>query len=471
MIKLKYFFKNSRVIFAGILILAFLLRLFNLGQSFWLDEAAQVIESSRPLINQLEIGADFHPPLYHILLHFWLYGGTSEIWIRFLSVMIGVGVVFMTYKVSSVLFSRNISLISASLAAISPYLIWYSQEARPYILFVFLSLVSTHFLLVKKWKLYAITSLLTLYSLYFAPFLLLTHVAYIYFFEKKLFNKILIAQFFSYSFFVPWLPFFKRQLEVGTQGIFQGWQNVVSFTPFKAIPLTFAKFIFGHGSVENNLLYGLIIVPITLIFLFSILKLAAKREGKIISLFFSLPLLISIIVTVFVPILAPQRLLFLLPYFIIIYVAGSFRLSNLPRVLFLILFCGISIAGVIQYFNNPYTQREQWRQAVSFMEETNGAKESIALFVFPEPFAPVQWYSTKKVETLGIAPDFILKKSNLDKLASNLSQKERIYFFQYLTGLTDPQSLTIQYILKLEFQETEVKDFPGVGLVYVYDKK
>ena len=42
--------------------LGFLLRIVNLNQSFWLDEAAQVIESARPLSEQLNIAADFHPP-------------------------------------------------------------------------------------------------------------------------------------------------------------------------------------------------------------------------------------------------------------------------------------------------------------------------------------------------------------------------------------------------------------------------
>ena len=52
-----------------ILFLALILRLVNLDQSFWLDEAAQVIESSRPLNQQFNLAADFHPPLYHLFLH------------------------------------------------------------------------------------------------------------------------------------------------------------------------------------------------------------------------------------------------------------------------------------------------------------------------------------------------------------------------------------------------------------------
>ena len=43
----------------GILLVAFLIRLVGITQSFWLDEAAQMIESVRPLTQQLDIAGDF----------------------------------------------------------------------------------------------------------------------------------------------------------------------------------------------------------------------------------------------------------------------------------------------------------------------------------------------------------------------------------------------------------------------------
>ena len=62
-----------------VLILAVLIRIINLNQSLWLDEAAQVLESIRPLSEQLNIAGDFWPPLYHVTLHFWMYLGKSSI--------------------------------------------------------------------------------------------------------------------------------------------------------------------------------------------------------------------------------------------------------------------------------------------------------------------------------------------------------------------------------------------------------
>ena len=63
--------KNKRIIL--ILILATVLRLLFSNQSFWLDEGAQMIMSAKSLVFQwFGRSADFHPPLFYFLIHFWL---------------------------------------------------------------------------------------------------------------------------------------------------------------------------------------------------------------------------------------------------------------------------------------------------------------------------------------------------------------------------------------------------------------
>ena len=66
-----------RKILIGIIFTGLILRFIGLNQSFWLDEAAQVIESERVFAQQIDLASDFHTPLYHILLHFWLKIGKS----------------------------------------------------------------------------------------------------------------------------------------------------------------------------------------------------------------------------------------------------------------------------------------------------------------------------------------------------------------------------------------------------------
>ena len=51
------------------MLLALGIRLIHLSQSFWLDEAAQALESARPLTEQFELSGDFQPPLFHLLVY------------------------------------------------------------------------------------------------------------------------------------------------------------------------------------------------------------------------------------------------------------------------------------------------------------------------------------------------------------------------------------------------------------------
>lgn len=465
-----------------ILLLACLLRIVNLNQSFWLDEAAQVIESSRPLSQQLDLAADFHPPLFHLILHFWMYLGKSEVWVRLPSVLFGVGSLILLYKLARVFFGEKESLIASLFLSISPYHIWYSQEARPYMLFVFLSLLSTLMLVKKRWILYTVSLVFCLYSLYFSPFLILGHIVYIFFIEKRHYKEFLLSLFISFLIFTSWTPHFLRQLEVGTTGSFSGWSKVVSMTPFKASILTFVKFILGKTSFNSLLIYGIILTPIFILFCWSLGKMRRRRKDKAILLFFFIPFISSIFTSFFIPIIAPQRLIFLLPFFYLILARGinsihrvgvgiipPTRCKSAFRLLAILFICVVSLYGIFDYFLNPYVQREQWRQAVSFVEK-DASGDDIVLFVFPEPFAPYLWYNKGLVEAWGIAPNFILEDRDLSNLLPDILNREKIYLFQYLTGLTDPEGKSHLFLQSNQFKNTSTKDFPGVGFIYIYEK-
>src|SRR3990167_7917065 len=121
-----------------ILILAFILRVIKLNQSLWLDEAININAirglGFKDIVFNYSLG-DFHPPLYHVLLKSWmLIFPVSEIRIRMMSVILGVATIFITYKIAKALFEKKTALISAALLSTAPLHIYYSQEARMYML-------------------------------------------------------------------------------------------------------------------------------------------------------------------------------------------------------------------------------------------------------------------------------------------------------------------------------------------------
>lgn len=468
MIAIRIFLQKRRILI-GIFSLAAVLRLIHLDQSFWLDEAAQVIESSRSFWQQFHIVADFHPPLYHILLHFWMLGGTGEAWVRLLSVIFSLGTIGIVYKLGEYFDHMHAGILAAFFLTLSPYHIWYSQEARPYMAFVFFSLLATYALLERLWFWYVIAGIVSLFSLYFAPFLFLSHIVYVLLFAKKDIKKFVVCLIAISITFMPWSPYFINQLKTGTNGLFVGWQSVVSSSSAIAGLLTIAKFILGKMPLTNKFTSAIILSPMFLIFLVTAGENLKKKEGRILLSLFFVPFIASLVVSLIIPIAAPQRLLFLLPLFYLIIALGITKLRKRMKVIGTCVVIFTSILGLWYYYTNPYVQRENWRQAVTYVKESETPK-SIILFAFPEPFAPFQWYDKGTSQAFGVAPKFIVSEDDVEKLKQVVEGKDTIYFFQYLTGLTDPQNKIQRFLTQHSYREDSIKDFPGVGFIYVYKK-
>ena len=130
----------------AITLLAAVLRFYRLGhQGFWFDEGntALLVHFSPGKMLGLIPQTESTPPLYYCVAWVWArLFGYSETGLRSLSALCGVLVVPVAYGAGSKLISRRAGLIAAALAASSPLLIWYSQEARSYEMLVFLSSVS-----------------------------------------------------------------------------------------------------------------------------------------------------------------------------------------------------------------------------------------------------------------------------------------------------------------------------------------
>jgi mannosyltransferase len=133
-----------------ILALAAGLRLYGLTEeSLWLDEgftARRAHYTAGELVN--EFSHDTQTALYYFAINGWCrLFGTSEFALRFPSVLLGILTVFGTYLLARELFSSTAGLFSALVMAINPFAIFYSQEARPYALFLAASVFAVYFAL------------------------------------------------------------------------------------------------------------------------------------------------------------------------------------------------------------------------------------------------------------------------------------------------------------------------------------
>ncbi|MBI1849014.1 MAG: glycosyltransferase family 39 protein [Planctomycetes bacterium] len=103
-------------------------------ESVWLDEANSVLIAVRPLPELIDaLTRDGNPPLYYILLHFWVkLFGEGEVALRTLSAILGALLAPGVYVVARRSFGRAAAVVGATLAVAWPLHIYYSQQIRMY---------------------------------------------------------------------------------------------------------------------------------------------------------------------------------------------------------------------------------------------------------------------------------------------------------------------------------------------------
>lgn len=128
----------------AILLLALLVRLLGIAsRSIWYDEAFSILLSEKGpsaiLAGTLSVDSDVsaaeeHPPAYYFMLWGWMQiFGRSLISVRTLSILAGIGVVFLVFLLGTEIFNRRVGFGAAVFAAILPFQVHYAQEIRMYV--------------------------------------------------------------------------------------------------------------------------------------------------------------------------------------------------------------------------------------------------------------------------------------------------------------------------------------------------
>jgi mannosyltransferase len=129
--------------------------MFHLGaQSLWIDEVftwlASNVGQPLPLAELLE---NVHGPLFSLVLNAWCgLAGDSEWALRAPSFVFGVAVVPALAWFAARWLGRDIAPWAAWLAAGSPFLVWYSQEARNYALLILCTCLAGAVLVDSAWR-------------------------------------------------------------------------------------------------------------------------------------------------------------------------------------------------------------------------------------------------------------------------------------------------------------------------------
>lgn len=116
-------------------------------KGMWLDETFSVWLASHSVADILQwvIKIDQHPPLYYVLLHYWIaLGGTAAYHVRLLSVLFGAATIPVIYLIGKRMAGPMVGLAAAVLLALSPFHIYFAQETRMYTLLTLNAAVSMY---------------------------------------------------------------------------------------------------------------------------------------------------------------------------------------------------------------------------------------------------------------------------------------------------------------------------------------
>lgn len=175
---------------AGIVVLGAALRFSTLDlQSYRYDETVTVARVLHPSLFATfsEVPhSESTPPLYYLFAWLWSRPfGTGEVWMRSLSALAGTATILVVYLAAVALpLPRRAGLIAAAMVAVSPVMIWFSQDARAYALVVLLTALSFLFFARARrggggrdlaW--WAVFSALALATHYFAGFVVAAEIA------------------------------------------------------------------------------------------------------------------------------------------------------------------------------------------------------------------------------------------------------------------------------------------------------
>lgn len=268
----------------GLVVLAAALRFATLThQSYWLDEAQAAHETA------LSFGAMLHAwsttewngPLYLLLAWPWAHVfGSGEAGLRSLSAVLGVAVVPLLYLSGRQLVSSRAGLVAAAFAAVNPFMIWYSQEAREYMLLVALCAASL-WCFARVWRqptaralwCWAALSALALLTAYFAALLIVAEGALLVWRVRSRASVMALAA--QAIVLAPLIPHLEPRLRSATGFIVELPLSV----RLQEIPVSFGLYPVYQGSAVSDGLLAAAVVAGAVIVVLLIGASAAELRG------------------------------------------------------------------------------------------------------------------------------------------------------------------------------------------------
>lgn len=382
-------------------------------QSLWLDEMTTIQIASHSIRDILsgKLFDNHTPPLYYILIHYWgRISPLTEIGVRIPSVIFDIFNMILVIMLCKSLINNKNTIVVLSAYAISPFMIYYSQEGRMYTLLVLFSLLFSYSMnkllnqekKINMWTIITgITLSLGLYTHYYMVFFATgVYLLSIYTYRDSL-NKIiaiLCSWLIALVLFIPWIPI------AINLAIYRG-QQFRRFS-FAIIPYTIFRFVIGYAvfpinmftkdnfssEIINHILELMAVFVACILITYALrssLNESNKRTIWALCWITFIPFFISLIISMKSPMISERYLIIILPFMYIMffgYIDLKKRFNVIATIIIFILF----IMGNFSYYCNPDFGKAQWREAGAFI--TKYAAKNDIIIVEPGYAIPVFKY-------------------------------------------------------------------------------
>lgn len=437
---------TKRIAITSLLLILFLgavLRLYALSaESFYFDEVYSVWAAKHSVGWLFTLSTQrIFPPLYYMLLHFWLVLGEDEFTIRLLSVALGLISIVGVYVLAKQLFNERVGLLSALLLTISPLHLWYSQEARMYMLVLTLGLYSAYFMLLAlrkgqrwQWLAYILSTALAMNTHYFILFLAA--------FENLYVLCLLLQRYIQPHIWTRWLL---SQVAVGLLsvvglagvfsaesgywwGLLDTWHGAPTWRNLLAMMFTFSL---GTQAGERLFywiglpLFGLCIVWSVIEFRQKYLTLSIDNGLVFCLLYLIAPIGMVFVISQFRSFWVLRYIFPFLPPYCVLVAKGISRMPGrfLPAIVTLAIVL-VSLWPIANIYR--YEQKEAWRSAVHYIAAHEQPGDCI-LLVDEDIWLPFEHYYRGSLSYTGVSRTITDRDFLAARVGAVLSTHSRIW--------------------------------------------
>lgn len=455
-----------------------------IGQkSVWLDEGVSIELARLGWYNFLRIlwRHEANMVLYYVLLRGWLMFGSSEAFIRTLSVLPAVATVPAVYALGRRLFDARAALIAAFLLALNAYEVRYAQEARSYSLYPLLCVLSSIYFLrylqdpSRRNRIgHVLTSALSVYAHFFAGLLTVAQWLSLLMLDRP--DLRVQARKNWKQFAIAISPLVLYVLTTGT--------GVLKWIPRPSISdlRTTAVSLTGNGGIWLALAYGIAAVP-------ALVSALRDRKWQVswqawrfrfLLLWLLFPIIFIFLVSQLKPFYLIRYFIFVIPALVLLAASGIARLRwRWLQALALLVFAALSLHGAAGYYQKDFDiTREDWRNATAYLLAHSQAGD-VVIFHQPIGRMPFEYYRSR---TPVMNPPAVIyprtgdsltyrdfyaghaKDAFLESLPDQYSRLWVVLIYTQTPSGPDPTTRFLTDLFARKYAGEQTTEFPGIEL-------